>query len=303
MKLQKSPSKMAQDIQDDLTHWNEYLYAAGHFLKLSKCACYFIIWGFDEDGNPMATSNDALGVEIKIRQRDESLVKIQQLSIKDGQKILGVMKCPSGSQAPEIERLKAKSDGIARRMTMSSLTRSEARLAYETSYLPAMRYSLTTTSIHQTDMEKIQQKATAAFLAKMGYNRNMPWEVVFGHRLHQGLGFRHLFDIQGIDGIIALIQELNSNSSTNDILQLTIQTIQLEAGISKSTFEDTTPLAYVPWSWLMSIRDFLHHLNAEIRGIPITTTPHYRENDQHIMEAASGTNRFTNKELQQIQSC
>jgi hypothetical protein len=137
----------------------------------------------------------------------------------------------------------------------------------------------------------------------MGYNRNMPREVVFGHRLHQGLGFRHLFDIQGIDGVIALIQELNSHSSTNDILQATIQTIQLEAGISKSIFEDTTPLVYVPWSWLMSIRDFLHHLNAEIRGIPITMTPHYRENDQHIMEAAIGNNRFTAKELKQIQSC
>jgi hypothetical protein len=45
-----------------------------------------------------------------------------ELSIKDGQKTLGVMKCPSSSQAPEIDRLRGKSDGIARRVALSSLS-------------------------------------------------------------------------------------------------------------------------------------------------------------------------------------
>jgi hypothetical protein len=273
---QTTPLELAQSVQEDLTCWNEYLHAAGHFLELNKCACYFIIWGFDEDGRPTTTSNDDLGVEIQIRQRNNSTVTIPQLSIKDGQKTLGVMKCPSGSQRAEIERLRVKSDGIARRIKLSSLTRNEAHLAYETSYIPAMRYSLTTTAIHQLDMEKIQQQATAAFLSKMGFNRNMPREVIFGHKTHQGLGLRHLFDMQGIDGTIALIQELNSNSATTEILMATTQTIQLEAGISKNIFEDTTPLAHVSWSWLMSVRDFLHHMKAEIRGIPIVITPQYR---------------------------
>jgi hypothetical protein len=294
---QKSPTEMALDVQDDLTHWNEFLHAAGHFLELSKCACYFIIWGFDEDGRPIATPNGNLGVDIKIRQRDDTLVNIQQLSVEDGQKTLGVIKCPSGSQSQEINRLRAKSDGIARRVKLSSLTRTESQLAYETSYIPAMRYPLTTTSIHQSDMEKIQQQATAAFLSKMGYNRNMPREVVFGHKLHQGLGFRHLFDMQGIDGTIALLQELNSHSSTNTILMATIQTIQIKAGISSNIFEDTTPLEDIPWSWLMRIRDFLQHMNADIRGIPITTIPLYREHDKHIMEIAINSHRLTVKEL------
>jgi ribonuclease HI len=167
-----------------------------------------------------------------------------------------------------------------------------------------MRYSLTTTAIHQLDMEKIQQQATAAFLSTMGFNRNMPREVVFGHKTHQGLGLRHLFDMQGIDGTIALIQELNSNSATTEILMATIQTIQLKAGISKNIFEGTTPLAHVSWSWLMSVRDFLHHMKAEIRGIPIVITPQYRANDKHIMEIAiNSCHRYTMKDLQLIQAC
>jgi hypothetical protein len=213
------------------------------------------------------------------------------------------MKCPSGSQQPEIDRLKEKSDKIAKQLRHSSLSHGETRLAYETSYLPAMRYSLTTIAIHQLDMEKIQQHATTAFLSEMGYNRNMPREVVYGHKMHQSLGFRHLFDIQGIDGTAALIQELNSSGTTNELLMATLQTTQIEAGISRNIFQDTIPLPHVPWSWLMSIRDFLHHIQADIRGIPITVIPKYRDNDKHIMEEAIRVESFTPKELRQIQSC
>lgn len=79
----------------------------------------------------------------------------------------------------------------------------------------------------------------------------------------------------------------------------TIQTIQIEAGISMSVFKNTIPLEYVNWSWtIMSIRDFLQHINAQIIGIPIIITPRHRENDSHIMEALVQNNRFSTKEVQ-----
>jgi hypothetical protein len=195
------PEDMIQCIQEDITHWNEYLHAAGHHLELSKCACYVISWEFDQDGQPTATHNKT-NPGITIRQRDNSTVTIPKLPVNEGQKTLGVMNTPSGLQTPEIRRLKEKSDTIARRINLSHLTRNEARLAYETTYIPAIRYSLTTTTINQMDTESIQQKATSAFLSKMGYNRNMPREVVFGHQLYQGLGFRHLYDCKALTALL-----------------------------------------------------------------------------------------------------
>jgi hypothetical protein len=49
-------------------------------------------------------------------------------------------------------------------------------------------------------METIQSKATTAFLSAHGYNRHMPRAVVFASKLYQGIGFRHLYDLQGCDG-------------------------------------------------------------------------------------------------------
>jgi hypothetical protein len=84
------------------------------------------------------------------------------------------------------------------------------------------------------DFENIQSAATTSFLAAMGYNRNMPRAIAHAPKIYQGLGLRHLYDLQGCDGIRLLLQELNMrDSSTSRMLQAVLETIQLEAGIGQ----------------------------------------------------------------------
>jgi hypothetical protein len=108
-------------------------------------------------------------------------------------------------------------------------------MAYESFYLPAMRYSLAVTSINQVDLETIQCKAIITILAAMGYNRHMPREVVYCTTKFQGLGMKHLYDIQGSDSIQLLIQEINHSSMTGNMIYCTIDAMQMEAGIGQQT--------------------------------------------------------------------
>jgi hypothetical protein len=122
------------------------------------------------------------------------------------------------------------------------------------------------------DFEKIQGQATTAFLAAMGYNRNMPRQVVYAPKIYQGLGLRHLFDLQGCDGTRLLLQEINmTDSSTRAMLKAVLETIQLESGIGSPILEDTRPLDYLEWGWIPQIQDFLHHIDGQILGA--TETP------------------------------
>jgi hypothetical protein len=195
------------------------------------------------------------------------------------------MKCPIGDQQAEVLRLKTKSDTYAKRMNANYLNRTDALLAYEVFYLPALRYSLQITSINQIDMETIQSKATMSFLSAQGYNRNMPRAVVFAPKLYQGIGFRHLYDLQGCDGTRLLLQELNQEKSTTQrLLMILLETIQLEAGIGEPILENCRPLDYIEWGWIPHIRDFLHHIHGKIIGA--TPKPSfYRENDLYLMDA------------------
>jgi hypothetical protein len=113
----------------------------------------------------------------------------------------------------------------------------------------------------------------------------MPREVVFCTNKYQGLGLKHLYDIQGTDSTRLLLQELNfSASSTSTILRILLDVIQQEAGIQAPILEENRPLHYIEWGWIPSIRDFLLHINAKIMNAT-TGLATYRINDSMIRDA------------------
>jgi hypothetical protein len=245
--------------------WNGLLYASRHFMELSKCACNLSFWKFQEDGYAYTMSPEEHGRKIYVHDGNGKQQEIPQMESNKPQKLLSIMKCPIGDQQGEVLRLKTKSDTYAKRLNANYLNRHNAHLAYEVFYLPALRYSLQITSINQIDMETIQSKATSAFLSAQGYNRNMPRAVVFAPKLYQGIGLRHLYDLQGCDGTRLLLQELNQdNTTTQSLLFILLETIQLEAGIGDPILENCRPLDYIEWGWIPHIRDFLFHINGRI---------------------------------------
>jgi hypothetical protein len=282
--------------------WDNLLHATGHFMELGKCACYLSMWDFQEDGYAFTIPPEELGIEIKVQDINGVIQTIQQLPADASQKLLGVMKNPIGNQQDEVQRLKQKSDQLAIKMNSQFLSHSDATLAYEAFYIPAMRYSLAITSINQIDFEKIQSLATPAFLAAMGFNRNMPRSVVFAPKVYQGLGMKHLYDLQGCDSTRLLIQELNAtNSPTSKMTRAVLEIVQLESGIGKPILEDTRSLDFIEWGWIPQIREFLQHIDAKIMGATLMP-PTYRKHDQYIMDSEI-LNKLTYKERMLIHRC
>jgi hypothetical protein len=152
-----STQELIQQAKDGFTVWNELLNATGHFMELEKCACYLSIWAFQEDGYAYTLSPSEHNERIIVRDIHGIDKVIPQLPTDASQKLLGVMKTPMGNQQDEIARLRDKSNKMAARINTHALSSKEARLAYESFYVPAMRYSLSTTSINQIDFESIQK--------------------------------------------------------------------------------------------------------------------------------------------------
>jgi hypothetical protein len=178
---------------------------------------------------------------------------ITKLATDISQKLLGVMKNPMGNQQDKVNQLLTKSNDMAIKINSHAMTHTEACIAYKTFYIPAMQYSLSTTSMNQVDLEHVQKKAVVSTLAAMGYNRHMPREVVYSSRKYQGLGLLHLYDLQGCDGTRLFLQEINSENMTNKLLRATAETIQLESGIGSPIMMDTRALDYIEWGWIPGI--------------------------------------------------
>jgi hypothetical protein len=153
----QSVDQLVQKAQDCFTTWNELLHASGHFMELEKCACYLSVWDFQEDGYAFIKEPSKIGRAITVKNKNKDTKIIKQLSAKSSQKILGVMKNPVGNQQDKIQQMLEKSNKMTTKVNSHAISRLEAKLVYESFYLPALRYSLATTSINQMDLETIQK--------------------------------------------------------------------------------------------------------------------------------------------------
>jgi len=104
---------------------------------------------------------------------------------------------------------------------------------------------------------KTQAAVTALFLNKMGYQRHMPWAVVYALAMVGGLDFRHLGFEQGVQQTLQLVKHLRAASTNGVLYRSLIDAYQIHSGIAQPILEDTR---HLPWSspgWLTSIRQFM----------------------------------------------
>jgi hypothetical protein len=137
---------LSKQAQIGFSKWNKLLHATGHFMELDKCSCYLSIWDFQEDGYAYTLAPEAISQEIKVFDLQGTPMSM-------------------------------KRNNIATKINLNAITPTQAQMAYESFYLPALKYCLAITSINQMDFDTIQQEATTSFLASMGFNRHMPREV------------------------------------------------------------------------------------------------------------------------------
>ena len=86
---------------------------------------------------------------------------------------------PDGNYKSEAQFLQAKADNFARCLIISNLNKMETFIFHRSTYVPAMTYSSCVITLDTDTLNKIQRKAIAAILEKLGLNRNFPRRVAF----------------------------------------------------------------------------------------------------------------------------
>jgi hypothetical protein len=138
-----SLEELVHKVQASFTMWNELLYSTRHFMELAKCSCYLSVWDFQEDGYAFTIPPSDLRTDLIVKDIKGNTQKIPQLSTNTSQKLLDVMKNPLGNQQDEIERLKTKRNNMAVKINTGAMFTTQAKMAYESFYVPAIQYSPT----------------------------------------------------------------------------------------------------------------------------------------------------------------
>ena len=256
---------LSHSLQSLAQSWERLLYTTGGALKPQKCFYYLLLWDW-ANGFPILRSKQKCSSTLSITDSNTNAqVTLEMKGPCESTRTLGIRISPSRDQSAEIHWLTQKSATFARLIRKGHLTRTEARQAYRTIFIPSITYSLGVTAISPSDAYDIQKPALAAFLSAQGINHNMDRAVVFGPESAGGLNLRCLYTEQGCLQIENLLGHLWLEDRIGHQIYNTLSILQFTAGTSGSILSNPNPLLpHLPSGWITSICDFLRHIGGKI---------------------------------------
>ena len=305
---------LLKQAEDATQAWEKLLFASGGALELTKCFAYIVYWDLSEGCHrlirpyEMANCNaeeehfrGPIGLTYGTNPERHLLVTEDPWV---GRRTLGVRIAPAGNWTDEYNHRRAQSRELALQIAGASMSHDTARLGYFMMVCPKLEYPLGVTQFTQQQCDNITSPALRASLSKMGYNCNMPKEVIYGPPELLGIGMHDYYVEQGIHQLLAMFGHYRQFSETNKLMRIELQWCQVQAGTRKKLLaEPGDNIDYIETCWIMCIRDFLRTY-----GLSIDITTHEEPADQSlfdefIMDALRDRGECTVTQLQRLNAC
>ena len=125
-------------------------------------------------------------------------VPILQSSTSEGKHNLGAWLAPDGNNKADLEILCSKGRSMSMHIAVSQLKRHEVAIAYRMMLRPAMKYTLSSTTLTTQECTKVDRSYLPTLLSWMGINRCTKQTLRFGPPSLGALGFTNTCTDQGI---------------------------------------------------------------------------------------------------------
>jgi hypothetical protein len=147
-------------------------------------------------------------------------------------------------------------------------------MVYKTRYRPALQYPLRVTTFTTKELNDIQKPFIYLLLPKIGLNRHMPRDIIYGPIFRGGLGLVNLEEQQIIQHFHAFQGHLQRNNDIGKSIKIQLATQQLEIGSGNiflntcfSTYNYGTSNTWLSYLWKQCSR-FNIHVTASHSLIP-----------------------------------
>jgi len=165
--------ELTRTSQQNLSLWHDILQASGGLLNPKKCVWMLFYWKFYPSGK-VTLQEPPHPINLTIDTHGQIPQTLKKLHSKEAHRYLGVQLTADGNQKEEINLFRQRTDKYVKLLQQCPLTRREARVVYLQCYLPTLSYPLPATSIPPLKLYRIQGKATAIFMSRMGYPQTFP---------------------------------------------------------------------------------------------------------------------------------
>jgi hypothetical protein len=144
-----------------------------------------------------------------------------------------------------------------------------------------------------------------AILPKMGYNRYMPREVVFGPYEDGGIGLISMYILQGVTHVVNAIRHMRMGTGQlAATLQIAYEWSHCVAGTRMAPFEEVaTSIPYLKDGWIPNTRDFLYESGMKMTCGKRREIEEMRSDDQILMEDAGRSPFLNDTDENEVNNC
>jgi hypothetical protein len=256
-------------------------------IEFDKSFYYLLSWSWDKNGNPRPQTNEEQSLEsnsIPLTDENGNTQSLHQRDVSQSHKTRAVYKSIDGNETDHITYLTDKSNNLAALATTGQFNRSQSALAYFTSYVPGMMYSLPAMRLSEKILYRIQMKALAIFLQLNGYEETFPRAVVFGPKIYGGIEFKEIYSECTCRKVEALSCHVNAHSEIGIMGIVDLNWQQLHCGATQMFFEGGKDFNYVKDNWFMTIQEFINKVNMKIFIKGLWKPKLYRVHDIILMD-------------------
>jgi hypothetical protein len=289
------------NIQQCIDTWQGIIHATGGQLEPAKTYWYLINFTWTK-GKWRYSTIPETPMQLTMNNNSSSPIRLERLEVTEARRTLGVRLAPDGNNQAEFKYLREECNQWADRIWSGMVPRKYAWQAFSSTIWAKVAYALPATTFSQQQCQESTKRMVAATLSKMGINKNIPRDLVFGSKNKQGLGFPDLYVWQGTEAVNRFLKYMSSGSSaTAHLLKASYELLVLESGLDQ-------PLSYAYKQWKTCITDsFLSHLwqfidtyQIRLRG-PSTLGNGHRMNDRLIMDSL--VHKLSDEQLARVNRC
>ncbi len=240
--------EMAQD-------WADLLWILGGALELSKCSFYSIGWSWNQ-GKQRMTRYDP-GTKISVQNPQGDILPISQKPTSTGIRNLGVHLAPDGNLTDELNHLISKATEIAAGIWRVKYLAEELQKAFYVIFLSRLLYFLAVTYFTKTELDTVMSKFMPWLLNARHFPKTFPRAVVYAPRRIGGIGYTHLFYVQGYRQVLLVIGLLRTKSDLSTLFCINLEIFRLNAGFSCCPLANPRKLLFLTPSWFVSVCEYL----------------------------------------------
>ena len=240
--FQHAPSNKGKDVvsltQEAQSYLRGLFWATGGAIHPKKSFWWLINFTWNV-GVPSLKKKAAIN-QIRIHDKNGTLVALPQCNFNESRKILGVHLAPQDEGKGQTKALKQKANTWATHASTRKINPTYAWAGLNTGIMKGIEWPIPACTLSQQQCKSIMSGILKVGLRAAKIQWRLPRAILYGSPEVLGIGYKHLYTTMGISRLLALINHSSKQTDTGGFTRASYQQLQVELGLPGQVFIGTT---------------------------------------------------------------